>query len=50
MKEDVRLVGGTVTGFNALWMFNVKFKFSDTKIYYSILQLSDMTHLGIDTP
>lgn len=35
MKEDVRLVGGTVTGFNALWMFNVKFKFSDTKIYYS---------------
>ena len=35
MKDDVLSVGGIIKHFNAEWMFNVKFKFSEAKINHS---------------
>ena len=35
MQQDILYVGGTVSDFSPLFMFNVKFKFEDAKLNYS---------------
>ena len=35
MKNDVLHVGGTISGFTPVFMFNVKFKFEDAELNYS---------------
>lgn len=46
MKNEISYVGGNVTDFAPKWMFNIKFKFAEAKIYYSNRPIIKYNTLG----